>query len=149
MDVQPPHRAPYQCLFRRPLEHALERDPAEYCEGEVVANRHRQHQPLGLAVLGYERDPHPQADRVRGLADAPGLAIDPRLSAGELARAEERHEKVALALADQPADADDLTATERERDTPQAFAVEEGREKLVATMTGTLMALFGREGIAH
>ena len=31
----------------------------------------------------------------------------------------------------------------------QAFAVEEGREKLVATMTGTLLALFGREGIAH
>jgi uncharacterized protein (TIGR00369 family) len=31
----------------------------------------------------------------------------------------------------------------------QAFAAEEGSEKLVATMTGTLMALFGREGIAH
>jgi len=31
----------------------------------------------------------------------------------------------------------------------QAFAAEEGKEKLVATMTGTLMALFGREGIAH
>ena len=31
----------------------------------------------------------------------------------------------------------------------QAFAVEEGNEKLVATMTGTLMALFGRQGIAH
>jgi len=29
----------------------------------------------------------------------------------------------------------------------QAFAVEGGREKLVATMTGTLMALFGREDI--
>jgi uncharacterized protein (TIGR00369 family) len=31
----------------------------------------------------------------------------------------------------------------------QAFAVEGGNEKLVATMTGTLMALFGREDIAH
>ena len=31
----------------------------------------------------------------------------------------------------------------------QAFAVEGGQEKLVATMTGTLMALFGREGVAH
>jgi uncharacterized protein (TIGR00369 family) len=31
----------------------------------------------------------------------------------------------------------------------QAFAAEEGKEKLVATMTGTLMALFGREGVAH
>ena len=31
----------------------------------------------------------------------------------------------------------------------QAFAVEGGKEKLVATMTGTLMALFGREDIAH
>jgi uncharacterized protein (TIGR00369 family) len=31
----------------------------------------------------------------------------------------------------------------------QAFAVEGGNEKLVATMTGTLMALFDREGIAH
>jgi uncharacterized protein (TIGR00369 family) len=31
----------------------------------------------------------------------------------------------------------------------QAFAVKGGREKLVATMTGTLMALFDRNGIAH
>ena len=31
----------------------------------------------------------------------------------------------------------------------QAFAAEEGKEKLVATMNGTLMALFDREGIAH
>jgi uncharacterized protein (TIGR00369 family) len=31
----------------------------------------------------------------------------------------------------------------------QAFAAEDGKEKLVATMTGTLMALFGREGIAQ
>jgi len=31
----------------------------------------------------------------------------------------------------------------------QAFAAEDGREKLVATMTGTLIALFDREGIAH
>src|SRR3984885_6486747 len=31
----------------------------------------------------------------------------------------------------------------------QAFAAEQGKEKLVATMTGTLMALFGREGIAQ
>jgi uncharacterized protein (TIGR00369 family) len=31
----------------------------------------------------------------------------------------------------------------------QAFAVDGGREKLVATMTGTLMALFDRDGVAH
>jgi uncharacterized protein (TIGR00369 family) len=31
----------------------------------------------------------------------------------------------------------------------QAFAVEGGSEKMVATMTGTLMALFDREGIAQ
>jgi uncharacterized protein (TIGR00369 family) len=31
----------------------------------------------------------------------------------------------------------------------QAFAVEDGKEKLVATMTGTLMALFDRADIAH
>jgi uncharacterized protein (TIGR00369 family) len=31
----------------------------------------------------------------------------------------------------------------------QAFAIEGGKEKLVATMTGTLMALFDRDGIAH
>jgi uncharacterized protein (TIGR00369 family) len=31
----------------------------------------------------------------------------------------------------------------------QAFAAEAGKEELVATMTGTLMALFGRESIAH
>jgi hypothetical protein len=28
-------------------------------------------------------------------------------------------------------------------------SAEEGKEKLVATMTGTLLALFGREGIAQ
>jgi acyl-coenzyme A thioesterase PaaI-like protein len=31
----------------------------------------------------------------------------------------------------------------------QAFAVREEKEKLVAIMTGTLMASFGREGVAH
>jgi uncharacterized protein (TIGR00369 family) len=31
----------------------------------------------------------------------------------------------------------------------QAFAVESGQEKLVATMTGTLMALFDRAAISH
>jgi uncharacterized protein (TIGR00369 family) len=31
----------------------------------------------------------------------------------------------------------------------QAFAIDDGKEKLVATMTGTLMALFDRDGIAH
>jgi uncharacterized protein (TIGR00369 family) len=31
----------------------------------------------------------------------------------------------------------------------QAFAVEQDQEKLIATMTATMMALFGREGIAH
>jgi len=31
----------------------------------------------------------------------------------------------------------------------QAFAIEDNKEKLVATMTGTLMALFDRDGIAH
>jgi uncharacterized protein (TIGR00369 family) len=31
----------------------------------------------------------------------------------------------------------------------QAFAVESGQERLVATMTGTLMALFDRAGISH
>jgi len=31
----------------------------------------------------------------------------------------------------------------------QAFAADEGNEKMIATMTGTLMALFAREGISH
>jgi uncharacterized protein (TIGR00369 family) len=31
----------------------------------------------------------------------------------------------------------------------QAFAIEGIKEKLIATMTGTLMALFERDGIAH
>jgi uncharacterized protein (TIGR00369 family) len=31
----------------------------------------------------------------------------------------------------------------------RAFAIESGREKLVATMTATLMAVIGREGIQH
>jgi uncharacterized protein (TIGR00369 family) len=31
----------------------------------------------------------------------------------------------------------------------RAFAADDGKEKLIATMTGTLMALFDREGIAQ
>ena len=31
----------------------------------------------------------------------------------------------------------------------EAFAIDEGREKCVATMTATLMAVVGREGIQH
>ena len=30
-----------------------------------------------------------------------------------------------------------------------AFAHEAGREKLIASMTGTLMAVYGRDGVAH
>lgn len=31
----------------------------------------------------------------------------------------------------------------------KAFAIDDGREKLVATMNATLMAVFGRDGIQH
>jgi len=31
----------------------------------------------------------------------------------------------------------------------KAFAIDEGREKLIATMNATLMAVFGRDGIHH
>lgn len=31
----------------------------------------------------------------------------------------------------------------------QAYAIEHGQQKLVATMSGTLMALFDREGVRH
>jgi uncharacterized protein (TIGR00369 family) len=31
----------------------------------------------------------------------------------------------------------------------KAYALEDGREKLIATMNATLMALFGREGVHH
>ena len=31
----------------------------------------------------------------------------------------------------------------------RAYALEDGREKLIATMNATLMALFGREGVHH
>ena len=31
----------------------------------------------------------------------------------------------------------------------RAYAIDDGREKLVATMNATLMAVFGREGIRH
>src|SRR4029077_15230742 len=83
---------------------------------EIVANRHRQHQSLRLPILGHERNPHAQPNRVRRLADPPWLAVDPELAAGELARAKERHEEVALALPSEPTDAEDLAAAPRERD---------------------------------
>ena len=31
----------------------------------------------------------------------------------------------------------------------RAYAIDDGREKLIATMNATLMALFGREGVHH
>ena len=31
----------------------------------------------------------------------------------------------------------------------RAYAIEGGREKLIATMNATLMAVYGREGIQH
>ena len=31
----------------------------------------------------------------------------------------------------------------------RAFAIDEGREKLIATMSATLMAVTGRDGIQH
>ena len=31
----------------------------------------------------------------------------------------------------------------------RAYAIDEGREKLIATMSATVMAIFGREGVRH
>ena len=81
--------------------------------------------------------PEAGADRVAtGLPDPPALAADADLAAGRLARAEQRHEELALALAGQAADAEDLAAPQRRarrRCTPLAAQVahlEHGRRVL-------------------
>ena len=94
-------------------------------ERQVVAHRHRQQQPLGLAVLGHERDADPGADRVARLAQPPRLPADRDLAAARPAGAEQGHEQLALPLAGQAADAEDLArgaGRARRRRTPVARA---------------------------
>ena len=79
---------------------------------EVVAHGHRQHQALGLAVLGHEAMPSPARIASAGRADAPRVARRREmLAAGRACRAPNSVMKSsALALPGEPADAEDLAA---------------------------------------
>src|SRR5579875_811832 len=99
-------------------------DAAEDRERQVVAHRHRQQQPLGLAVFGHKRDAEAGADGVARAADAPRLAMHADLPARSALGAEEGEEELAMAVPGEPADAENLAALKRERDAVDAPARE-------------------------
>ena len=96
------------------------RQPVERGEGEVVAHRHRQHQPFGLAVLRDQRHADPLASSRRAdWRSTPACrrsAISPRDAAQH---AEERQQQLALALAVEAAEPDHLARPDDERDVLQ------------------------------
>ena len=112
------------------VDDAARRQPVERGEGEVVAHRHRQHQPFGLAVLGDQR----HADCRRRLACA-GLAMRAGLpsistSPGAAAQhAEQRQQQLALALAVEAAEPDHLA-----RARPRARCRAAGRSRTAAAL---------------
>src|SRR4051812_4001452 len=115
LDLEALERPPDGAALAARVEDAGVRDAAEDRERQVVADRHRQHQAFGLAVLRHERDPDPVADRIAGLADARRPAAHAHLATGTAVRAEDRHEEVTLPLPREAADAEDLAASERQR----------------------------------
>ena len=100
------------------------REPAQDGERQVVAHAHRQQQALGLAVLRHQRDAEPGPDRVARAADARGLPSTRELAAGRALGAEQREEQLALALAGEAADAEDLALVQAERDVVQRAAAQ-------------------------
>ena len=86
---------------------------------QIVARRHRQHQALGLAILGDQRHPEPLPCLLRA-ADATGR---PRCGfAGKAAQhAEQREQEFALALAVEPAEPDDFAGGSFQRNVLQAI----------------------------
>ena len=117
------HDALDRLALGRAVDDAPARQLAERGEREVVAHRHRQHQALGLAVLGDQR----HADR-RGAwrrsarrcrTGRPSISTSPR---GAAQHAEQRQQQLALALAVEAAEADHLAGAQAQRDVVEPVA---------------------------
>ena len=106
------------------VDDAARRDAVEGGEGEVVAHRHRQHQPLGLAVLGDQRHADAGARAGRGWRCATGLPSTSTLPLEAAQHAEERQQQFALALAVEAAEADDLAAADRRSEMSRSRSVQ-------------------------
>ena len=90
------------------VDDAAAGQPIEGGEGQIVADRHRQHQALGLAILGDQRHADLAGLRGAGAADCDFLAVDQNFAADAAEHAEHRQQQFALALAIQAAEADNL-----------------------------------------
>ena len=101
------------------------REPAQRGQGDVVGDRHRQHQALGLPVLRDERDALVGAGRRHRARHEALLALDAD-GAGDVAEdAEEGEQDLALALAVEAAEADDLALADREGNVEEAVGPAE------------------------
>ncbi len=94
---------------------------AERGDRQIVGDRHRQHQPFGLAVLGNERDADVARLGVARRARADGASVD-RDRAGHAAQhAEQREQQGLLALAVEAAEPDDLARADFEGNIVEAL----------------------------
>ena len=121
-----PHDPLHRVAFGGRVDDAPARQAAERGEGEVVAHRHRQHQALGLAVLGDQRHADLLALRVVRAGDGDGPAVDPHLARRAAQHAEERQQQLALALAVESAEADHLAGAQSQRDVVQPVGPARG-----------------------
>src|SRR5262249_3907664 len=85
-------------------------------EGQVVLNRTLEGEPFAFAVLTQESEP--LADPPPRRALVAGDAFDTDLSRSNGVKAEDRPEQLGASGTDQPGDAEDLAATDREIDLP-------------------------------
>ena len=113
-DLQPLDRVRDERLLALATDDARAADPAEDRERQVVA--------YATSAASGPRSSDPRAparcragagSRPQGFRSRARLAADLHLAAGRLRRAEQRQEQVALPLAGQPADAEDLAAPQR------------------------------------
>ena len=88
---------------------------ADRRHGDVLAHRHRQHQPLGLPILGDQRHADISRLGVARAGDALRLAVDRDRAAAAAQDSEQRQQQLALALPVEAAKADDLAAIHRKR----------------------------------
>ena len=112
-DVQLRQLTTDQLELARPAEERAPGHPLQTVEGGVLAHRQGHHQAVVMTVRGHV---------ARDLAQLALAAPPPRDGdvAVEGAEARERSQQVALAVPDDPADADDLAAPTGERDVGEA-----------------------------
>src|SRR6185437_6292459 len=118
------HHPPHHSVLAQTPHDPSGGNAREHDETQIVTHREREHQALALAVLGDERDAKTGVDRILRLAQPHALPTDGDLAAARPACGEQGHEQIALSLACEAADTEDLASPKLEGDAVDACAAQ-------------------------